>query len=219
MNEIDVTRAKMLGVLIQDARRHMGRTIEECAAVLDISAERFAQAESGDYILSLPDLEALAIYLKVPMSHFWGSQVLNQEAKRDYQEIILLRQRIIGTLLQQARVEKGHSLEDVAEQMDLAPDQIQAYENGLAPIPYFHLEKLAKHLGCTIDHFGDSQGPLARHEVEQKIYRQLDQMPLELRLFVAEPINQSYLETAKHLSEMDVRKLRAIGEALLDITF
>jgi hypothetical protein len=33
------------------------------------------------------------------------------------------------------------------------------------------------------------------------------------------PVNVSYLETAKKISEMDVGKLRQIAEDLLEITF
>ena len=219
MKETDVTRAKILGVLIQDARRHADKTVEECAAILTISPEQFAQAEAGEYVLSLPDLEALAIYLKVPMSHFWGSQVLNQEIERDYQQIILVRQRIVGALLRQARIESGRSLEDIAAHLNVSSQQVQQYEMGAAPIPYFHLEQAAKYLGYSIDHFSDGHGPLARHEAEQKVIRRFEQMPLEMRSFITEPINMSYLETAIRLSELDVRKLRSIAEGLLDITF
>jgi transcriptional regulator with XRE-family HTH domain len=219
MNETDVTRAKILGVLIQDARRHAGKTVAECAAVLGASPDLFAQAEAGTHILSLPDLETLAIYLQVPMSHFWGSQVLSQEVERDYQQIILIRQRIIGALLRQARIESGRSLEDMAQQLNVSSQQIQQYEMGQDPIPFFQLEQLAKYLGYTIDHFSDGHGPLARHEAKQRVYRRFEQMPLEMKAFVTEPINMSYLETAMRLSELDVRKLRSIAEGLLDITF
>ena len=219
MNETDVTRAKILGVLIQDARRHAGKTIEECAAVLGVSPDQVAHAEAGAHILSLPDLEILAIYLKVPMAHFWGGQVLSEETERDYQQIIAIRQRIIGALLRQARIESGRSLDDVAQHLNLSNQQIQLYEMGQDPIPYFKLEQLARYLGHTLDHFSDGHGPLSRHETEQKVYRRFAQMPLEMKAFVTEPINISYLETAVRLSELDVRKLRSIAEGLLDITF
>jgi transcriptional regulator with XRE-family HTH domain len=219
MDEKDVTRAKILGVLIQDARRHTGRAAEDCAAMLNISPEQFAEVEAGARVLSLPDLEALAIFLKVPMAHFWGGKVLHEQSPRDYSQIILLRQRIVGALLRQARIESGRSVDDVAQHLAVAPELVQRYEMGEEPIPYFQLESAARYLGQTIDHFSDSQGPLVRHEAEQRVYRRFEQMPLEMKTFVTEPINQSYIETAMRLSEMDVHKLRSIAEGLLDITF
>jgi transcriptional regulator with XRE-family HTH domain len=219
MDEKDVTRAKILGVLIQDARRNTGRAVEDCAAVLNISPKQFTDAEAGMSVLSLPELEALAIFLKIPMSHFWGTKVLNEETERDYEQIILLRQRIVGALLRQARIESGRSVDDIAQHLSVVPQIVQKYEMGEDPIPYFQLESAARYLGQTIDHFSDMQGPLARHEAEQKVYRRFEQMPLEMKSFVTEPINQSYIETAMRLSEMDVHKLRSIAEGLLDITF
>jgi transcriptional regulator with XRE-family HTH domain len=219
MDEKDVTRAKILGVLIQDARRHTGRAAEDCAAMLNISPEQFAEVEAGARVLSLPDLEALAIFLKVPMAHFWGGKVLHEQSPRDYSQIILLRQRIVGALLRQTRIESGRSVDDVAQHLAVASELVQRYEMGEEPIPYFQLESAARYLGQTIDHFSDSQGPLVRHEAEQRVYRRFEQMPLEMKTFVTEPINQSYIETAMRLSEMDVHKLRSIAEGLLDITF
>jgi hypothetical protein len=40
----------------------------------------------------------------------------------------------------------------------------------------------------------------------------------ELQDFLSKPINRPYLELAQRLSEMDVEKLRAVAEGLLEIT-
>jgi hypothetical protein len=42
---------------------------------------------------------------------------------------------------------------------------------------------------------------------------------LELRQFVAMPVNRPYLELAMKLSNMSRDKLRSVAEDLLDITF
>jgi transcriptional regulator with XRE-family HTH domain len=220
MSEVDVTRAKILGVLIQDARLHAGRSITDCARALHVADDLFAAAERGEHVLSLPDLEVLALYLKVPISHFWGNQVFGVAQQGDYSQLLAMRQRIVGALLRQARLQASRSVQDLAAEIKVAPEQAQKYEMGQEPIPLIHLERLARYLAVSLDYFLDSQrGPLAQHEYEQKIQRRLDSLPPELRAFVAEPINVSYLETARRLSEMDVNKLRNIAEGLLDITY
>ena len=48
MKETDITRAKILGVLIQDARKYARRTIEECAEVLGISPEHLLRPKRAN---------------------------------------------------------------------------------------------------------------------------------------------------------------------------
>jgi transcriptional regulator with XRE-family HTH domain len=86
--------------------------------------------------------------------------------------------------------------------------------------PLLQLENLAKVLGVSLDYFIDNErGPLGRHEAQQRLNKHLEELPNDLKDFVAAPINISYLETAKRLSEMDVKRLRRIAEGILDITF
>jgi len=132
MEEQDITRAKILGVLIQDARSHAGRSIEDCATVLNVSPEEFRKAESGEYVVSLPQLEVLAIYLNVPMAHFWGTHTLEESEKQQFSDLLALRHKIIGGLLRQARLEAGRSVEDLAEQIGVSTGQIGLFRGGHA---------------------------------------------------------------------------------------
>lgn len=220
MEQQDVSRANILGTLIEDARSHAGRTIEECAAVLNISPDEFREAETGEYVVSLPQLEALAIYLDVPMAYFWGTETLQEPQQPDYAHLLALRQKIIGGLLRQARLEAGQSVEEVSEASGHPAERILAYEASTVSIPYLHLEKLANCLGISMDYFVDDEhGPLARHEAQKRMERGLAEMPEEVREFVAQPVNLHYLETAMRLSEMDVERLRGIAASILDITY
>ena len=219
MNEVDNTRAQMLGDLIRSAREHARRSIAECAAVIGISPENFEQAEAGEYSLSLPDLEALAIFLDVPMGYFWGSESLGQEPDVDYGNFMALRHRIIGALLSQLRLRERRSEQELADELGTDVERIQAYETGTMAIPYLHLEQLSRYLNTSIRHFLDDQrGPLRRHEAEQKLQKQFDQLSPEMQSFLCNPVNVSYLTTAKRLSEMDVAKLRQVAENILEIT-
>lgn len=220
MNEPITNRARMLGSLIRDARRHAGRTVEDCAAALGLSPEEFAAAEMGDYVISLPELEVLALHLDVPMAHFWGSHQLEKPGEFDYQALLALRHKIVGGLLRQARLDSGASVAELAEAVELPASQLGAYEMGAAPVPYLVLEKLARELGKSVDFFlDDTRGPLGRHEATKARRQRFGELPAEMQEFVTRPANVNYLETAMRLSEMDVEKLRTIAASILEITY
>jgi transcriptional regulator with XRE-family HTH domain len=220
MSELNAERAKMLGELVQKAREHFGRTKKECAAVLSLKPAEYSAIETGEYPISLPQLEAIALYLNIPMGYFWGSEPLKTEAEIDFANLIALRHRVIGVLLSQQRLRKRESLADVAEALEIEEDVLKSYEMGQEPIPYLHLEQICRHLDVSISYFlDDLHGPLGRHEARQKLERQFIRMSPEMQAFLINPVNVSYLDTAKKLSEMDVEQLRQVAESLLEITY
>ena len=110
MSELNAERAKMLGSLVEKAREHFGRTKKECAAVLGLKPAEYRGIESGEYPISLPQLEAIALFLNIPMGYFWGSEPLKAEADLDFANLIELRHRVIGVLLSQQRLRSRQSL-------------------------------------------------------------------------------------------------------------
>lgn len=220
MNEYNRTRAKILGVLIRDARLHAGRTTEDCARVLGCTSEAFTAIEKGIDILSLPDLEVLAMYLGVPLDHFWGDKTLGAPHRINYDDILAERQRAVGQALTAAREAVGHSVADAAAELDVDVETIEAYEAGTTAVPLFHLEKLGRLYGHSLQHFIDQEyPPLRQHEAVQRIKTHFDALDPEMKAFVVEPINESYLDIALRLSKMDVNSLRAVAENILNITF
>jgi transcriptional regulator with XRE-family HTH domain len=220
LNEHNRTRAKILGVLIRDARLHAGRSLEECARVIHLPPQEFKQAEEGEYVLSLTHLEVLAMYLKVPLNHFWGDKVLGNYHRTDYGEVLKSRNRAIGQLLHQAREKTGRTVQAVAKEIGVPPSKVTAYEEGSEAVPLFHLDRMARFLGHSLNFFiDDNSGALGKHEAEQRMKQKLDNLPPEVRAFVAEPINLSYLEIAMKLSNMNVKELRSVAENILNITF
>jgi transcriptional regulator with XRE-family HTH domain len=220
MSELNTARAKMLGELVQKAREHYGRTKKECAAVLGLTATTYNQIESGEYPISLPQLEAIALYLNLPMGYFWGSEPLKTETEIDFTSLIDLRHRVIGVLLSQQRLRNRQTIAELAEAIGVAEDTIKAYEMGQEPIPYLHLEQLCRQLKVSVSYFlDDPHGPLGRHEAKQKLERQFQRLSPDMQAFLINPVNVSYLDTAKKLSEMDVAQLRQVAESLLEITY
>lgn len=220
MAKRDTSRAKLLGDLIKKAREHARQTAAACASVLNIAAEAYEKAEAGEYDLSLPDLEALAIFLDVPMGYFWGTDTLEEETDIDYNEWTMLRNRVIGVLMNQLRIKSRKTQEELAEFLEVEVDRIQAYETGDIPIPYLHLETLCRFMGGSPSDFMDEErGPLGRHQAKHKLTKQFNRMDPDMQQFLVNPVTMSYLDTAKRISDMDVAKLRQVAESLLDITY
>lgn len=220
MSDKNSSRARTLGNLIREARLHAGRSVADCAQVLNLSPEQFEQAETGEYLISLPDLEVLALYLKVPMGYFWGSETLVEAPHIDYARLVTLRHRVIGVLLRQLRIQAKRTPQELAAELGVDVSQIEAYEAGERPVPYLHLEQISKYLDVSVDHFmDDKRGPLGRHEAEQRLLKHFSQLPADMQAFIANPRNTNYLETAQKLSEMEVEKLRQVAESILEITW
>ncbi len=220
MSETELTRAQILGNLIRDARLYAGKRHRECAQALTLTEEEYKQAEAGDYALSLPHLEVLALYLKVPMGYFWGTASLPEKQEVNYSGMLDLRQRVVGAMIRQLRLQARETTGNIAALLDVDESTITAYEAGSQAIPYLELEQLSRHFEVSINHFVDDQhGPLRRHEAGQRLQKIFDELPAEMQMFLANPTNMSYMETAKTLSEMDVQRLRLVAESLLEITY
>jgi transcriptional regulator with XRE-family HTH domain len=215
-------RAKKIGVLLRDARLHSKKSVEECAQAIGVEPERIEQYETGQQNPSLPELEILAYYLNIPLDHFWGDRTLHHPAEEDHkfkpQQLIQLRQRIVGAQLRQARVAGGLSLEELALKSGIDPQKLQSYELGEEPIPLPALELIAANLERSYRDFQDVKGPVGVWAAQQRTLKALKDMPPDLQIFGSKPINRPYLELAKRLSEMSVEKLRAVAEGLLEIT-
>lgn len=216
-------RTKKLGALIRDARIALRRTTRECAQAIGVTNGIFKAYEEGRRAPSLPELETLVYFLDLPIDHFWGAEALSDDAPRtaelDLPRLTALRHRMIGALLRQERMNASLSMKSVAEQTGISSSRLKAYELGERPIPLPELEALLRVLGGRVETFFDQGGPIGQWMAEQKEVQQFKQMPLELRGFVCQPVNQPYLELARKLSEMSTDKLRSVAEDILDITF
>lgn len=216
-------RIKKLGVLIQDARENAGRDQAACAGTLGISEPAYQAIEEGQQAPTLPQLEALAYFLNIPLSHFWGSQVVQiresrEEAATKRAKLQSLRQRIIAVMIRQKREEAGLDLAELSSKAGLDEDRLEQYEMGTQPIPLTDLEAIAGGLDSNVEEFFDGHGPVGAWMREHSSLERLLDMPAELQEFVITPFNRPYIEIAKTLSEMDVKRLRAVAEGLLDIT-
>jgi transcriptional regulator with XRE-family HTH domain len=214
-------RAKMLGVLLRDARVNAERSIEDCAYLLRVSPEEMQAWEFGEAVPSLPQLELLAYYLGVPVSHFWGTDTLEAKVGRhvDIQlEYLALRNRMVGALLRQAREEAGLSLEQLSEASSVPAERIQYYELGESALPMHELTVLASAVKKNLSYFLESSGHVGEWLAIREEWKHFSDLPEEVRQFAANPLNVGFIHIAKALAEMPTEKLREVGESVLNIT-
>ena len=216
-------RARILGVLLRDARQAAGKTAVECAALLGCAPEFYGQYETGRKAISLPELELLAFLFDVPLRHFWDSQTLGHGRQEQLAgagaELLALRHRIVGAQLRSARSAAGLPQKELAAAAGVPAGRLSAYEFGRRPIPLPELEEFARAVGLTIDHFLPGAGPIAAWAAGRRQFQRFGELPPELREFIVEPMNESYLRLAMQLSALSVERLRGIAEGILDITY
>lgn len=215
-------REKKLGLLIRDARMAERRSIKECADAIGVKSGQFRAFEEGRKSPSLPELEALVYFLKLPISHFWGGDIKSEAASQleseDVSQLVALRQRMIGAMLRQERTNANISIRHISTETGISQSKLKAYELGQRPISVPELESILTLIGVRIEGFFDQSGPVGQWMNSQKAMQKFIELPEEMQDFVCQPVNRPYLELAVKLSEMSKDKLRSVAEGLLDIT-
>lgn len=214
---------KILGVKIRHARTRAGLNLKEVGQALGISGDLVSDIEFGRRDVTLPQLEVMALIFNVPLIYFWADDVIEEpNLKFPTQEAMAVRQRIIGALLRQARIEAGRSQEELANILDVPASRISGYEFGKMEIPLHELEILAEHLNVSLNYFmdqgiklDDSNG----HGATLEEITQFSELPPDVRAFIANPANLLYLNIAMKLSELSADTLRALAEGLLEVTY
>ena len=219
---INQLRAKKLGVLIKSARISSGQSIEAIGLAMGVDPETISAYELGEKSPSLPEIESLAYYLDIPLDYFWSREsaleIKKSIAPEDLERLLMIRQRIIGALIKQARLQSELSMEELAQKSGLANGKLSDYERGERQIPLPELEAISQVLKRSIDDFRTDRGPIGNWSRQQHMLAIISDLPAELQEFIAKPINRPYLDLALRLSEMSVVKLRAVAEGLLEIT-
>jgi transcriptional regulator with XRE-family HTH domain len=215
-------RRKIMSVLVLGARLKAGKTKRDCAAALDMSVSAYSAYEDGRHDLSLPELEVLANFLKTPIMAFFDKpeRLVVDEPELPYEQIVELRQRIIGALLRKARVSKGQSSKEVADLLGVTTQRLTEFEFGAKPVPLALLQELADVLDVSMSYFIDEGvGVIGEQELVRHQFDRFGELPEDVRRFVTHPTNISYLRVAQHLSDMTTAQLRNIAAAILDITY
>lgn len=216
-------RTKKLGLLIMDARSAQRRSIEECAEALGVSTEQFQAYERGTTAPPLPVLELLALFLDVPLEHFWDRKALGPaelpKALDEKVRLLRLRNRMIGANLRIARNNANFSYKEVTDRSGIDEERLKQYEMGETAVPLPELEVLSLVLDVPVERFFDQHGPIGRWRNQVNTTQKFLELSPEVQQFVVKPVNRPYLELAMRLSELSAEKLRGVAETLLEITY
>ena len=221
-DEIHVLRARILGVLIRDARMANDKSEADLATVLNTTPDQISRWEFGQESPGLPELEQIAYYLGVPVSRFWETKTIAQAEEERHipgDQYTELRNRVIGALLTVARKDLKLSQEELGKAAGVAPEKIAAYEFGQEAIPFAELTTLSSAIRKPISYFLEGAGRVGGWLVLQEEYRRFSELPEALRAFVIQPVNAPFIAIAQKLSRLPVQELRSLGEDILDITF
>lgn len=218
-----IIRTKKLGVLLRDARLASRKTLQECGEAIGVTKGIFKSYEEGRRSPSLPELEVLVYFLKLPINHFWGNEAISDDASStaplDLPRLLLVRQRMIGALLRQVREKVNKSVRDLSHETGITSSRLKAFELGERPIPVPDLEVLLGALDSRVEQLFDQSGPVGQWMGEQNAIHDFLKLPADLRAFASQPVNIPYLELARKLSNLSTDRLRSVAEGLLDITF
>jgi transcriptional regulator with XRE-family HTH domain len=215
-------RRQMLGALMQGVRAKQGKTKQDCAQAMGVTVATYTAYEEGRRDATLPELELLAYYLKVPVRLFFErpERLLADDPAVPAEKVIALRQRIIGALLRQARQDKSKSVKDLAARLGVTTRRISDYELGRKPLPLSQLQEAADMLGVPMSYFIDEGvGPIGELELLRSQFEKFTELPDDLRKFAVNPTNVSYLRVAQRLSDMTTEQLRNLAASILDITY
>jgi hypothetical protein len=183
---------------------------------------RLTDFEAGLISPTLPELEILSFFYKIPLEHFWGNNILSENEQelqaKKFKQLMTIRHRVIGANIKSMLDDKNILPEDFANTLSLDPGIFQKNLSGEEEIPIPILEMISRNLDCRIEDFFDTQGIIGNWRSEMIESQRLKEIPDDLREFISKPINVPYIELAIRLSELDVNKLRAVAEGLLEIT-
>jgi len=215
-------RAKKLGILIKDARLTSGKTMKECGEAIGVSGSTISSYERGVSSPSLPELEMFAHFLKIPIGRFWKDTIIASEEAAlddlDIEHTQALRHRQIGSRLEDARIEKEITFDEITEKTGITYGRMKRFETGNSPAPLPELEILCNLLNISPSDLFDNETSIGKWISAQSNMADFLALPKDLQNFVSKPVNQPYIEIAKKLSNLSAEQLRTIAESILDIT-
>lgn len=204
-----ILRGKILGLLLRKRRLAAGYALADCAQYLRQEAGIIEAWEVGNRVPSLPQLELLASFLD------FAAEAENAAAlaPAHHEEFLLLRRRLIGTLLQKARQCKALSIEQLSAKCEIATVVLQDYELGAADIPLSHLIVLTQAVGKDLRYFLDERRP-----ARQSSALAAPQPKAAAALESAQPEDEASLAALIRLTlafkELDLATLKQVAAAI-----
>jgi transcriptional regulator with XRE-family HTH domain len=217
-------RNRIIGILVKRARLAASKSQRECADFLGCSPYMFGQYEAGQRGMSLPQLEALAHFLHLPLSSLWDeTDVLDSEEPAEplpIAQLMLLRRKVLAIQLRQCRDAVGLTQQELAKLLGRSAYIVSQYEQAKRDVPLAELEIIAEQGNRGLADFMDEQAlPLDQDDQDRQALTQLGELDPQVREFVLKPTNALYMRIAMLLSSLKADSLRQIAETILDITY
>ena len=170
--QFNPSRSENLGKILASQREISEKTIVKTAAYLGVAPEDIIKFESGEVAPSLPQLESLSLFYKIPVSDLLkADKAFTQTVRVDpvkIPAIIGLRTRIIAAMINKARMEQNRTQEELAENLDLDLSTFEEYESGRTQIPLPALEILCATLGLPIKSLYSEMSRIASEPIEEE---------------------------------------------------
>ena len=208
-------RGRILGVLIRRGRLAAERSVEDCAAYLQVDAQQLDDWELGASVPGLPQLEGLTRFLLAAAAGESNEAV--EAPATDLAEYSLLRQRMIGAQLQLARQMQHFEVEELGNAAGLDVDLIERYEFGDLVIPMNHLSALAGAVRQDLAYFLHSANVRRDQPPSQASGAEPAPAVTDLVQFAADGENQAFIRLAMAFRQIDRDDLHRIAEALYNI--
>jgi transcriptional regulator with XRE-family HTH domain len=208
-------RRRVICELVRIAHESSGRRTKDLAEFLGISSAAMNAIESGEKEPTLPQLEAIAFFLRTPVHTLLGiaAPPRHTAPPANLNEILRLRGYIIGARLKQARLKQCESLAQCANAISVTPATVQMWEIGRRQPGIIELETLLTHFSLSWDDMLDlGIGPLGELQILQIQQTRFEALPADVRAFVCDPGSQAVLQLAMRLRSLSAEELRTIAD-------
>ena len=206
---------RILGALIRKSRLEAERTQEECASFLRVEPQSIESWEFGDLAPSMPQLELLARFFKGRTSDNGFGPVSEKFTAQE--EYIVLRQRLIGGMLREARNAMKQSIDELSAKTGLDGDLLERYEFGETTIPVSHLTVLALAVKRDLSYFTEQPSSATDSDQMDNAGPASTVDDHELRQFVADSENRDFIRLAMAFRHVERANLHQIADALFAI--
>jgi len=210
-------RRRIVGALVRTVREQACRKPREMAEFLGVPTAAVSGIENGERDVTLPQLEAIAYFLRVPVHMLLGVAALPMygEPPPNLAEILRLRGLIVGARIRQARLARDESEAACAAALGVPRTTLSAWEIGRRQPGIAELERILAHYDMTWDDMLDvGVGPLGELQMAQAQHARFEALPPELRALVCDPRAQPVLHLAARLHRLSRQDLRGIADAL-----
>jgi transcriptional regulator with XRE-family HTH domain len=211
-------RRRAIGAAIRAQREAANRKSRDFAAQIGLSVPALLAIENGERDASLPQLEAIAYLLDMPLQQLLQPTATALERGAPHAEqldtIIRLRGHIIGARLKQARMAHSETPQQVMAATGIAAREIEQFEIGAKQPGLADVETLIAHYTLSIEDLLDfGIGPLGETQLRQRQQAAFDALPEPLRALFNGPHAGKHLDMALRLSTLSPDQMRELSQA------